>query len=70
VDPTQGLRDYHNFIAEVWTIEEIIGSLYNKLGKWGMYLVQWVDDPDYEDWIEKPFEHMTMTLDMLGESHK
>jgi hypothetical protein len=40
VDPAQVLRDYDNFIAEDYTIEEIIGSLYNKREKRVMYLVQ------------------------------
>jgi hypothetical protein len=35
-----------------------------------MYLVQWLDYLDREDWIEEPLEHMTTALEMLYEFHK
>jgi hypothetical protein len=70
VDPAQVLRDYDNFIAEDCTIEEIMGSSYDKREKQVMYLVQWLDYPDREDWIEEPFEHMMTALEMLREFHK
>jgi hypothetical protein len=38
VDPAQVLRDYNNFIAEDYTIEEIMGSSYDKQEKQVMYL--------------------------------
>jgi hypothetical protein len=68
--PAQVLRDYDNFIAEDCTIEEIIGSSYDKQEKRVMYLVQWLDYPDCEDWTEELFEHMMTALEMLSEFHK
>ena len=70
VDPAQVLRNYDNFIAEDYTIEEIMGSSYDKREKWVMYLVQWLDYPDREDWTEEPFEHMTTALETLREFHR
>jgi hypothetical protein len=70
VDLTPALRDYDNFIAEDCTIEEIMGSSYDKREKLVMYLIQWLDYPDYEDWRDGPYEHMTRALDILGVVHK
>jgi hypothetical protein len=47
-----------------------MGSSYDKREKHVMYLVQWLDDPDREDWTDKPFEHMTTDLEALYEFHK
>jgi hypothetical protein len=70
INCTQVLSDYDNFIAENCTIEEIMGSSYNKREKHVMYLVQWLDYPDREDWTEEPFDYMTTALEMLCEFHK
>jgi hypothetical protein len=70
IDPTQVLRDYDNFIAENCTIEEIMGNSYNKREKHVMYLVQWLDYPDREDWTEELFDYMTTALETLCEFHK
>jgi hypothetical protein len=34
-----------------------------------MYLVQWLDYLNYEDWIEKQFEHMTIAFKMHHKVH-
>jgi hypothetical protein len=70
VDPAQVLRNYDDFIAEDCTIQEIMGSSYDKQEKHIIYLIQWLDYPDHEDWIEELFEHMTTGLEMLCEFHK
>jgi hypothetical protein len=70
VDPAQVLRDYDNFIAEDYTIEEIIGSSYDKRKKWVIYLVQWLDYIDRKVWTEEPFEDMMTALEILCECHK
>jgi hypothetical protein len=70
VDPAQVLRDYDNIIAQDCTIEEIIGSSYDKREKRVIYLVQWSDYPDHEDWREELFEYMMTVLEMLCEFHK
>jgi hypothetical protein len=70
VDPTQVLKDYDNFIAEDYTIEEIMGSLYNKREKRVIYPVQWLDYSDREYWPEEPFEHMTTALEIVRGFHK
>jgi hypothetical protein len=69
LDPDQVLRDYDNFIAEYNTIEEIMGSSYDERVKGVIYLLQWLDSPDREDWRNEPFEHMTTALEMLCEFH-
>jgi hypothetical protein len=35
-----------------------------------MYLVQWLDYPDREHWIEEQFEHIMTVLETLGEFYK
>jgi hypothetical protein len=70
VDLAQVLRDYDNFIAENCTIEEIIGSSYDKQEKQVVYLIQWLDNLDREDWTEEPFEHITTGLKPLHRFHK
>jgi hypothetical protein len=69
VDPAEVFRDYDNFIPKNSTIEEIMGSSYDKQEKRVMYLVQWSDYLDREDWTEERFEHMTTALEMLSEYH-
>jgi hypothetical protein len=70
VDLAQVLRDYDYFIAEDYMIEEIMGSSYDKREMPVIYLVQWLDYPDREDWTEELFEHMMTALEMLGEFYK
>jgi hypothetical protein len=70
VDLAQVLREYDNFIAKDYTMEEIMGSSYNKQDKWVIYLVQWLDYLDHKDWTKEPFEHMMTALKIVGEFHK
>jgi hypothetical protein len=44
-----------------------MGSSCDKREKWVMYLVQWLDYPDHDDWTEQLFEYMTTALEMLSE---
>jgi hypothetical protein len=48
-------------------IEKVIGSLYDKLEKWDLYLVQLLDYEDYEDWMDKVFKYMIIPLEILDE---
>jgi hypothetical protein len=47
-----------------------MGSWYDKREKQVMYVFQWLDYPDRENWIEEPFEHIMTALKMLREFHK
>jgi hypothetical protein len=53
LDPTQVLRDYNNFIAEDCKFVEIMGTSYDIRETPLVYLVQWLNYPDSEYWIEK-----------------
>jgi hypothetical protein len=70
LDHAQILGDYVNIIAENCMMEEMMGSSYDKPEKWVMYLIQWLDYRDHEDWTENQFEHMTTAQKILYEFHK
>jgi hypothetical protein len=70
LDAAQVFRHYDNIRAGDCTIEELMGSSYDKRNKRVIFIVQWFDYSDREDWIEEPFEHMTTALEKHGEFHK
>jgi hypothetical protein len=65
MDSTQVLRHYNKFITEDYMIEKIIGTSYDKQPKQVMYIVEWLNYLDREDWTEERFEHMMTALVMF-----
>jgi hypothetical protein len=68
VDPNQVFRDYDNFIAEDYTIEEIMDSSYDEQEKRVMYLVQWLDYQDHEDLTENHWTYNNSSRNALSVS--
>ena len=43
--------------TDIYQVQEVVGSSWDKRRKKVLYLVIWEGYQDREDWTEEPFEH-------------
>ena len=69
-DPSKVLREANDIEQnEEYDVDEVLGS--TKKGRRILYLVKWLDYPDWKDWTEEPYDNFSVGgLEKLREFHR
>ena len=64
--------DLARYTKEIYQVQEVVGSSWDKRKKKVLYFVIWEGYPDREDWTEEPYEHFVAESEReaLGEFHR